>query len=85
MLESQLPHGKPGVPARSYSQPEMGAPRGVKGLLEQAGFRVFNPTLPCHWTSRAKDVGCTFFGRAITAQVYVETYLQVPNTGGPLS
>lgn len=61
---------------RRYAQPALGAPRGVKGLLERAGFRVFNPTLPCHWPARERDVGCKLFGRVITAQMYVDTYLQ---------
>ncbi|KAK9836343.1 hypothetical protein WJX81_007121 [Elliptochloris bilobata] len=67
----------------NYSQPLQGAPRGVKGLLETAGFRVFNPTLPCHSPShRARDVGCTVLGRVITAQVYVDSYLQVMRANG---
>lgn len=32
----------------NYSQPERGAPTGVKGLLEAAGYAVYNPTLPFH-------------------------------------
>ena len=62
---------------RSYSQPLQGAPRGVKGLLERAGFRVFNPTLPCHGGRGARDMGCTLLGKVITPQVYVDSYLEV--------
>ncbi len=32
----------------NYSQPDRGAPTGVKGLLEAAGYAVYNPTLPYH-------------------------------------
>ena len=32
----------------NYSQPELGAPTGVKGLIEDAGYEVFNPSLPYH-------------------------------------
>ena len=31
-----------------YNQPELGAPDGVKGLFEDAGYEVFNPSLPYH-------------------------------------
>ncbi len=54
----------------------------MKGLLERAGFRVFNPTLPCHWPNRERNVGCKLFGRVITAQMYVDSYLQVRARGG---
>ena len=32
----------------NYSQPELGAPTGVKGLFEDAGYEVYNPSLPYH-------------------------------------
>eukprot|EP00884_Botryococcus_braunii_P006988 jgi/Botrbrau1/16290/Bobra.0066s0062.4 len=31
-----------------YPRPELGAPRGVRGLLEEQGYRVYTPTLPYH-------------------------------------
>ena len=31
-----------------YPQPALGAPTGLKGLLEDAGYDVFNPSLPYH-------------------------------------
>lgn len=47
--------------------------QGVKGLLEQAGYQVFNPTLPFHtpydhWS---------FSDGEMTVQKYVDVYIQV--------
>ena len=34
--------------AADYPQPEIGAPKGVKGIFEDAGYVVYNPSLPFH-------------------------------------
>lgn len=47
--------------------------QGVKGLLEQAGYQVFNPTLPFH----APNVHWSFADGQMTVQKYVDTYIQV--------
>ena len=58
ILDLQGPSGKPTIVLVhgivqggyffNYSQPELGAPSGVKGLFEDAGYQVFNPSLPYH-------------------------------------
>lgn len=44
-----LVHGQDvGGASFAYPQPELDAPTGVVGLLEDAGYAVFNPSLPYH-------------------------------------
>ena len=56
-----------------YSQPDMGAPTGVKGLLEAGGYVVYNPTLPFHdprspWTQADGNMSASTYVQAV-AQV----------------
>ncbi|CAL8463657.1 g3191 [Coccomyxa elongata] len=57
----------------NYSRPDVGAPLGVKGLLEQAGHQVFNPTLPFH----APYDHWSWADGQMTVQKYVDVYIQV--------
>jgi hypothetical protein len=45
----------------------------VKGLLEEAGYQVFNPTLPFHapWEHWSYTSG------SVSVQLYVDTYIKV--------
>ncbi len=47
--------------------------QGVKGLLEQAGHQVFNPTLPFH----APYDHWSWMDGQMTVQKYVDVYIQV--------
>lgn len=56
-----------------FAQPDMGAPAGVKGLLEDAGYTVYNPTLPFHYP----NAGWNYSDGTIDANLYVDTIVQV--------
>ncbi|CAL5223914.1 g6512 [Coccomyxa viridis] len=47
-----------------------GAPLGVKGLLQQAGFTVYNPTLPFHSPTNAWNLA----DGQVNCQTYVDTW-----------
>jgi pimeloyl-ACP methyl ester carboxylesterase len=57
-----------------YAQPNVGAPAGVKGLLEQAGYTVYNPTLPYHDPSAPWNIT----DGIVDSSLYVDTIVQVP-------
>ena len=59
-----------------YAQPNVGAPTGVKGLLEQAGYTVYNPTLPYHEPSCPWNIT----DGIVDSSRYVDAIVQVPCT-----
>lgn len=56
-----------------YAQPNVGAPTGVKGLLEQAGYTVYNPTLPYHEPGTAWN----FTDGIVDYNLYMDTIVKV--------
>ncbi len=49
------------------------AMQGVKGLLQQAGFTVYNPTLPFHSPTNAWNLA----DGEVNCQTYVDTWKKV--------
>ena len=49
------------------------AMQGVKGLLQQAGFTVYNPTLPFHSPTNAWNLA----DGEVNCQTYVDTWKEV--------